>query len=172
MNWFYNLRRTLWPPLLLPLLEEGGPPLQGPRVGSCPILRNELYRETHRMTKQEALLGRGAQTQSSRVREPRRTALPRGLQSRVYGDGISCRVVFGQSFWLSVLPGGAHLFQPRWMSVRILGGGIPFWPFLNSSGWWWLISSNSLPGPPAINNSCKWLPWCLARAGGFSQCFP
>ena len=83
MNWFYNLRRTLWPPLLLPLLEEGGPPLQGPRVGSCPILRNELYRETHRMTKQEALLGRGAQTQSSRVREPRRTALPRGSQSRV-----------------------------------------------------------------------------------------
>ena len=63
-----------------------------------------------------------------------------------YGDGISFRVVFGQSFWLRVLPGGAHIAQPRWMSERrILGGGrtcgISFWPFPNSSSWWWLISS-------------------------------
>ena len=34
------------------------------------------------LTKQETLLGRGAQAQSSRVREPRRTALPRGSQSQ------------------------------------------------------------------------------------------
>ena len=45
-----------------------------------------------------------------------------------------------------VLPGGAHLVQPRWMPERrILGGsrtcGVSFWPFLNSSSWWWLISS-------------------------------
>ena len=33
------------------------------------------------LTKQETLLGRGAQVESSRVREPRRTALPRGSQS-------------------------------------------------------------------------------------------
>ena len=62
-----------------------------------------------------------------------------------YGDGISFRVVLSQSFWLRVLPGGAHLVQPRWMPERILGGGricgVSFWPFLNSSGWWWLISS-------------------------------
>ena len=63
-----------------------------------------------------------------------------------YGDGISFWVVFSQSFWLSVLPGGAHLVQPRWMSVRrILGDGwtcgVSFWPFLHSSGWRWLISS-------------------------------
>ena len=32
------------------------------------------------LTKQETLLERGAQVESSRVREPRRTALPRGLQ--------------------------------------------------------------------------------------------
>ena len=36
--------------------------------------------------------------------------------------------------------------QPRWMPVRrILGGGrtcgVFFQSFLNSSGWWWLISS-------------------------------
>ena len=34
----------------------------------------------------------------SRVREPGRTALPRGSQSWVYGDGISFQVVSGQSF--------------------------------------------------------------------------
>ena len=35
------------------------------------------------LTKQEALLGSGAQVESRRVREPRRTALARGLQSRI-----------------------------------------------------------------------------------------
>ena len=63
-----------------------------------------------------------------------------------YGDGISFQVVSSQSFWFRVLPGGAHLVQPRWTPVRrILGGGqtcgVSFWPFPNSSGWWWLISS-------------------------------
>ena len=61
-----------------------------------------------------------------------------------YGDGISFWVVFSQSFWLRVLPGGACLVLPRWMPERILGGGqtcdVSFWPFLNSSGWWWLVS--------------------------------
>ena len=65
---------------------------------------------------------------------------------RIYGDGISFQGVFSQSFWLRVLPSGARLVQPRWMPERrILGGGrtcgVSFWPFLNSSGWWWLISS-------------------------------
>ena len=49
-------------------------------MGSCLTLRNELSEETH---KQEILLGRGAQAESSRVRESRRTALPHGMQSRV-----------------------------------------------------------------------------------------
>ena len=35
------------------------------------------------LRKQETLLGRGAWVESSRVREPRRTALPRGSQSQV-----------------------------------------------------------------------------------------
>ena len=65
---------------------------------------------------------------------------------RFYGDGIISWVVFSQSFWLRVLPGGALLVQPRWMQERrILGSGrtcgISFWTFLNSSGWWWLINS-------------------------------
>ena len=63
-----------------------------------------------------------------------------------YGDGISFRVVFRQSLCLRVLPGGAHLVQPRWMPVRrILGGGwtrgVTFLSFMKSPCWWWLISS-------------------------------
>ena len=60
-------------------------PFQGPKLGSCLTLRNELSKETHVLTKQEILLGKGAQAESSRVREPRRTALPRGSQSWVLG---------------------------------------------------------------------------------------
>ena len=56
---------------------------QGLRVGSCLTLRNELSRETQVLTKQETLLGRGVRVESSKVREPRRTALPRGSQSPV-----------------------------------------------------------------------------------------
>ena len=63
-----------------------------------------------------------------------------------YGNGIPFRVVFSQSFWFRVLPGGTRLAQPKWMPERrILGGGrirgVSFWPFPNSSSWWWLISS-------------------------------
>ena len=50
-------------------------PFQGPILGSCLTLRNELSKETHVLTKQEILLGKGTQVESSRVREPRRTAL-------------------------------------------------------------------------------------------------
>ena len=60
-----------------------GDPFQGPRLGSCLTLRSELSEETHVMTEQETLLGRGAQAEGSRVREPRSTALPHGLQSQV-----------------------------------------------------------------------------------------
>ena len=51
------------------------------------------------LTKQETLLGRGTQVESSRARGPKRTALSRGSQSRgFYGNGISFWVVSGQSF--------------------------------------------------------------------------
>ena len=51
--------------------------------------------------KQEILLERGIPVEHKRLRESRRTALPRGSQSWVYGDGISFWVVSAQSFWLS-----------------------------------------------------------------------
>ena len=74
-----------------------GDPFQGPKLGSYLTLGNELSKETHLLTKQEILLGKGTQVESSRVREPRRTALLVGSSSGFYGDGISFWVVFGQS---------------------------------------------------------------------------
>ena len=58
-------------------------PFQGPKLGSCLTLGNELSEETHVLTKQETLLGKGTRVESSRVREPRRTALLCGSQSQV-----------------------------------------------------------------------------------------
>ena len=43
----------------------------------------ELSEKTHVLTKQEIFLGKGTRVESSRVGEPRRTALPRGSQSQV-----------------------------------------------------------------------------------------
>ena len=62
---------------------RNGDPFQGPKLGSCLTLRNELSEETHVLTKQEILLGKGTRAESRRVREPRRTALAHGLPSRV-----------------------------------------------------------------------------------------
>ena len=47
-----------------------GDSFQGPRVGSCLTVGNELSEETHVLTKQETLLGRGAPVENSRVRTP------------------------------------------------------------------------------------------------------
>ena len=53
------------------------------KLGSCLTLGNELSEETQVPTKQEILLGKGTRVESSRVREPRRTALSSGSQSRI-----------------------------------------------------------------------------------------
>ena len=54
-----------------------------PKLGSCLTLGNELSEEAHVLAKQEILLGKGTEVENSRVREPRRTALPGVSQSRV-----------------------------------------------------------------------------------------
>ena len=66
-------------------------------MDSCLTLRNELSVVPHVLTKKEILLGRGAQVESSRVKEPRRTDLTRGSQFCFYGNGVSSQVVSGQS---------------------------------------------------------------------------
>ena len=51
-----------------------GDPFQGLSVGCCLTLGNELSEETHVLTRQETLLGKGTRVEARRVREPRRTA--------------------------------------------------------------------------------------------------
>ena len=55
-----------------------GYPFQGLKLGSCLTLGNELSKDTHVLTKQEILLGKGTRVESSRVRETGRIALPHG----------------------------------------------------------------------------------------------
>ena len=62
-----------------------GDPFQGPKLGSCLTLGNELSEETHLLTKQEILLGKGTQVESSRVREPRRTGFLKGEARLITG---------------------------------------------------------------------------------------
>ena len=81
-----------------PFVAGRGDPFQGPKLGSCLTLGNELSEETYVLTKQEILLGKGTRVESTRVRTPWRTALPLAPSLRFYGDRISFRVVFGQSF--------------------------------------------------------------------------
>ena len=50
---------------------------------SCLTLGNELPKESRLLRMQEILPRRGAQAESRRVREARRTALLRGSQSQV-----------------------------------------------------------------------------------------
>ena len=126
------------------------------------------------LTKQEILLGRGTQVESRGVREPRRTALPPGCSLRFYGDGISFRVVFSQSFWLRVLSGGTGIIQPRWMlERRILGGGrtcvSPFdlsWTLPVGGG---LLVPCSLTGPPVIKQLMQMVTMVPGQGGRF-QC--
>ena len=77
-TWLHLPRSPFWE-----LYNRKGDPFQGPRLGSCPTLGNELSEEIHVLMKQETLLGRDSWAESRSIREPRRTALPHGSQSQV-----------------------------------------------------------------------------------------
>ena len=68
------------------------------------------------LTKQEILLGKSTQVESSRVREPRRTALPRGSVSGFMLMGLLSG--FSLVNYSRVFPGGECIAQPRWMPAR------------------------------------------------------
>ena len=73
-------------------------PFQGLKLGSCLTLWNELSEETHLLTKQEIFLGKGTRVESSRVKNPGEQLCHVARSLGFYGDGISFRVVFDQSF--------------------------------------------------------------------------
>ena len=115
------------------------------------------------LAKQKTLLGRGTPAESSRVKKPRRVALPPGSESQAlwwWDQFLGC-------LWPIVLTGGACIAQSRQMPARrILGGGstrgISLQPFLNSSGWQWLARTSC----HKVTHRSLWQ--CLARAGSFS----
>ena len=106
------------------LLQEGDH-FQGLKVGSRLTLGNELSKETHMLTKQESLLGRGTRVGSRRVREPRRTALPHGLKSGFTMMGLVSRLSLtnhsdSESFLVNKsMPCSAKMDASR----KTLGGG-------------------------------------------------
>ena len=98
-----------------------------------------------------------------------------GRSLRFYGDGISFQVVSGQSFGLRVLPGGACHRSAKmdaregdpgcWYDIQ---SGVSFWPFANSSGGCWLVSSMFLTRTACLKitpaNGCygPWPGWAVS----------
>ena len=126
-------------------------PLQGSWVSFCLTLRNELFEETHAMTKQETFLGRGAWVESSRVREPRRTALPRDCQGFMLPDCL-WPIILSQGFLVTHVSLGQDGFQGG--SWEVAGHLVPSFDVsrtLPVAGG--LLVPCSFPGPPAG----KWL---------------
>ena len=158
-----------------------GGPFQGPELGSCLTLGNELSEETHVLTKQETLLGKDARVESRRVRKPRRTALPCGSWFRVSGfmvmglvSGLSLANHFDSESFLVVCilfsqdgcqregfwEVGRQVVSPSDLSRTLLVGG-------------GLLVPCSLPGPPVIKQLMQMATMVSGQGGWFqSVCFP
>ena len=155
-----------------------GDPFQGLKLHSCLTLGNELSEETHVLTKQEILLGKGTRAESSRVREPRRTGLSHGSRSRDFmvmglvsglslanhSDSESFLMVhslFSQDgcqrgFWEVV----RHVVSPFDLyRTLVVGGG--------------LLVPCSSPGPPVVKQLMHMVTMVPGQGGRFqSVCFP
>ena len=79
---------------------RNGDPFQGPKLGSCLTLGNELSKETHVLTKQEILLekGTGGREQQGKGNQENCSATWLARSLGFCGNGIRFWVVFGQSF--------------------------------------------------------------------------
>ena len=128
----------------------------------------------HMLTKQEILLGKGTRMESSRVRETRELLFCVARSLRFYGDGISFQVVFGQSLYFRVFPGGARIAQPRWMLARGIlerrrTRGVSFRPFPNSSVGGGLLVPYSLSGSPVIKQLMQMVTMVPGQGGRFQS---
>ena len=147
-------------------------------------LGNELFKETHVLKKQDILLGRSTQAESSRVRESRRTALPCDLQSQGlwwwgYFPGCLWPVILTQSpsWWCKHCPSKMDVSEKdsgrwldTWCHLLTFSKLFKFSSFQFSRS----VMSNSLqphglqhtrlrcpsPTPGACSNSCPSSRWC------------
>ena len=128
------------------MLQEGGP-FPGPETGLLSNTRKWIVWGDTCADKERDFIGKEHPGgESSRVREPGRTALQNwlavlGFMEMGLVSGLSLANHSDSESFRWCTPCSA-----KWMPERrILGGsricGVSFWPLPNSSGWWWLISS-------------------------------
>ena len=153
---------------------RNGDPFQGPKLGSCLTLENELSEETHVLTVQEILLGKGhpgGEQQGEGAQEDRSATwlagfMVMGLVSARslanHSDSESFLVVHalfsqdggqGEGFWEVV----GHVVSPFDLSRTLpVGGG--------------LLVPCSLPGPPVVKQLMQMVTLVPGQVGGFSRC--
>ena len=165
-----------WALRYLEVLQEGGP-LPGPKTGLLSNTRKWIVRGDTCADKARDFIGKGHP--GGEQQNPGEHLCHVANSLWFYGDGISFRVVFSQSFWLGVLPGGAHLVQPR-LDAReregfweVVGHVSPFdlsWTLLVGGGLFFLCS---LPGLPVIKQLIQIVTMVPGQGGWFqSMCFP
>ena len=86
------------------------------------------------LTKQEILLGKGPRVESSRVRKPRRTALPRGSQ---YTGGVSFKPFPNSSGWWRLIS-SLFLTRTAYREITHADSYYGAWPG-------WVVSIRVLP---------------------------
>ena len=129
------------PVLSKPTCCREGHPFQGPRVGSCLTLENELSEETRVLTKQETLLGRG--TQLGREQQGKGTQWHTHGSSKMNSSKEDSGMLVRHMDWC--------LLSPFDLSRILLVGGS-------------LLIFYSLPGLPVVKRiHASWLLW--GRAG-------
>lgn len=129
------------------------------------------------------LLGRAPGEGELQGMQPGGSALAMWLTvSGFMGRGLVSGLSLVKHSDLRVLPADTRLcqngFQQEgfWEVGRTHGLTFPclFWPFLNSSGWWYVACHFCLPSQDFLfwDNSGKWLPVCLPRVGVLLSGFP
>ena len=135
------------------------------------------------LTEQEAVLGRDAQVESSRVREPRRTALPHGLQSTGFmGVGLvsglsladhlawpALGLAQGPSWWHVHL--SAKMDSSTKDSGRLVISSLPVAP-PKSSWLFFRAALCSLSGPPAVRQLLQVVLVVLGQGWQFRSMVP
>ena len=168
---FTSAPSASWRTLVL-LLQESVP-LLGPETGLLSITQKWIVRGHTSADKARNFTGKGQAGGEQEGKGTRRPALPHGSQSGFMVMGLVSGLSLAKHSNSGVLPGGASLVRPRWMpDRRMLRGdrtcGVSFWPFLNSSGWWRLISSVFLARTSCLKtthaNGCygAWPGWAAS----------
>ena len=166
------------------MLQEGGP-LPESESGLLSNTQKWIVWGDTGDDKAREFIGKGCPGGEQRVREPRRPALPHGLQSWVRDNGVSAwlsLILLGPClFWLRVLPGGKYISQPRCTPVqRILGDWqdilwadifslllVPL-RFSQFSG----AAPRSLSRPPIVRKLMQVVVIMPIKAGDFGQQVP